>query len=99
MILTNACLVLLCPGKSVKNWKRRWFVLKSNGFLYYYENSSLKCEKGKLDVIDATKVAPWQEVGSAEKKLPPGFSYENTFAIVSDNRTYTCVCENEGESL
>ena len=44
------------------------------------------------------KVAPWQEVGSAERKLPSGYSYENAFAIVSSDRTYTCVCENEGDS-
>ena len=86
-------------GKGVKSWKRRWFVLKPNGYLYYFESQSSHTEKGKVDIVDATKVAPWSEVSTAEKKLPSGYSTANTFAIVSGDRTYTCICENDGEHL
>ena len=82
----------------MKSWKKRWFVLKPNGYLYYYEGPG-KTEKGKVDVIDAAKVAPWQEVGTAEKKIPSNLSGSNAFAIVTGDRTYTCCCEQEGESL
>ncbi|XP_064391747.1 uncharacterized protein LOC135339544 [Halichondria panicea] len=85
-------------GKSVKSWKKRWFVLKPNGFLYYYEAEG-KSEKGRIDVIDALRVAPWQEVGSAERKLPTCVVGGNSFAIVTGDRTYTCCCEKDGESL
>ena len=82
----------------MKSWKRRWFVLKHNGYLYYYENDSLKSEKGKIDVIDAEKIAPWVEVSTADK-IPSGFSTSNAFAIVTRERTYTCVCEQDGDNL
>lgn len=84
-------------GKSVKSWKRRWFVLSANGYLYYYENSTCKNEKGKIDLIEAKTVAPYLEVPSANK-IPVGFSARNSFAIVTKDRTYTCVCENDGDS-
>jgi len=80
----------------VRSWKKRWFVLKPNGYLYYYEGPD-KGEKGKIDVVDASSIAPWQEVGTAEKKLPSGLSGENAFAIVCSERTYTCVCEEGNE--
>lgn len=83
----------------VKSWKRRWFVLKSNGYLYYYEDKNSKTEKGKIDAIDATKVGEWKEIASVNRKIPSGYSTSNAFAIVTADRTYTCVCENEGESL
>ncbi len=82
----------------MKSWKKRWFILKPNGFLYYYEAEG-KSEKGRIDVIDAQRVAPWQEVGSAEKKLPSNVTAKNSFAIVCHDRTYTCCCEKDGESL
>ncbi len=87
-------------GKSVKSWKRRWFVLKANGYLYYYEDKSAtsKQEKGKIDTVDATKVGEWKEISSVNRKLPSGFNSSNAFAIVTGDRTFTCVCENDGES-
>ncbi len=91
------CSVML--GKAVKSWKRRWFVLKSNGYLYYYENKNSKTEKGKVDVVDASKVGEWKEIGTAVKKLPSGFSSNNAFGIVTADRTYTCVCEVDGDSM
>ena len=74
-------------------------MLKSNGYLYYYEDSSMKSEKGKIDVVDASKVGEWKEISTVNRKLPSGFNSSNAFAIVVTDRTYTCVCEAEGESL
>ena len=83
----------------MKNWKRRWFVLKSNGYLYYYEDKNSTTEKGKIDVVDASRVGEWKEIASVNKKLPSGFSSSNAFGIVVKERTFTCVCENDGENL
>ena len=74
-------------------------MLKSNGYLYYYEDQSLKSEKGKIDVVDASKVGEWKEISSVNRKLPAGFDSSNAFGIVTGDRTFTCVCENDGESL
>lgn len=31
----------------VKGWRKRWFVLKHDGFLLYYKHRKVKCEEGK----------------------------------------------------
>lgn len=92
------CLILIFIGNTVKSWKRRWFVLKTNGYLYYYEDKSSKLEKGKVDVVDANKVGEWKEISSVHRKLPSGFSSSNAFGIVTGERTYTCICESDGDS-
>ena len=74
-------------------------MLKTNGYLYYYEDKSFTSEKGKIDVVDASKVGEWKEIPTVNRKLPSGFNSSNAFGIVTCDRTYTCVCENEGESL
>lgn len=89
---------LTVTGKSVKSWKRRWFVLKANGYLYYYENKASTHEKGKIDIVDAQKIATWFDISTAERKLPNGLSPDRALAIVCRDRTYTCVCEIDGES-
>ena len=75
-------------------------MLKANGYLYYYEdqNSTSKNEKGKIDVVDAAKIGEWKEIATVYRKLPSGFSSSNAFGIVVGDRTFTCVCENDGES-
>jgi hypothetical protein len=85
-------------GNTIKSWKRRWFVLKTNGYLYYYEDKTCKSEKGKIDVVDASKVGEWKEIATVNRKLPSGFSSSNAFGIVVGDRTFTCICENEGDS-
>lgn len=72
--------------------------MKANGYLYYYEDKSSKTEKGKVDVVDAIKVGEWKEISSVAKKLPSGFNSSNAFAVVVSDRTYTCVCESDGDS-
>ena len=73
-------------------------MLKSNGYLYYYEDKSCKSEKGKIDVVDAVKVGEWKEISTVNKKIPSGFNSSNAFGIVTGDRTYTCICENDGEA-
>ena len=72
--------------------------MKANGYLYYYENKSSTHEKGKIDIVDAQRIATWFDVSTAERKLPNGLSPDRAFAIVCHDRTYTCVCEIDGES-
>ena len=47
-------------GARVKNWKRRWFVLLSNGTLRYFEDKNAFQEKGhiKLDHSTSVSIAP-----------------------------------------
>lgn len=73
-------------------------MLKSNGYLYYYEDKSSTTEKGKIDVVDALKVGEWKEISSVNRKLPSGFTSSNALGIVVGDRTFTCVCENDGDS-
>ena len=82
----------------MKSWKRRWFVLKPNGYLYYYETPSMKVEKGKIDVIDSKMIAAWSQVATADK-VPSTFSTSSAFAIVTMERTYTCICEKEEDCV
>lgn len=86
------------PGNKVKSWRRRWFVLKANGYLYYYEEPNCKSEKGKIDIVETERIASWREVSTVDK-IPTSFSVDNAFAIVTRERTYTCVCDNSEETL
>ena len=88
--------ILFTLGKSVKTWNRRWFVLKPNGFLYYYTGPDLKTEKGRIDMINSSKVAMYNEVSTAEK-LSSADQSIRTFCIVTTDRTYTCVCPTSEE--
>ena len=83
------------PGQSVRSWKKRWFVLKSNGFLYYYTDPQCKTEKGRIDLINSSRVDICLEVSTAEKVTPDQSG--RCFAIVASERTYTCVCDSTEE--
>ena len=52
-------------GSKVKNWKRRWFVLLSNGNLRYFEDKDSFQEKGhlQLDKMTAISIAPATKEG------------------------------------
>lgn len=58
-------------GGNWKSWKRRYFVLKKNGIVHYYEDGSMAKLKGTLAVKDA-EVNPFPEGG------------ELCFEVVSD---------------
>ena len=72
-------------------------MLKSNGFLYYYDTANCKNEKGKIDVINSNEVSLWAE-GTATDKLPPNASASNSFTLVSGDRTYTCVVDSNEDA-
>ena len=82
----------------MKSWKRRWFVLKTNGYLYYYEHSNCKVEKGKIDIVASEKIIPYKDCPHKEK-IPPNLSEDSSFSIVTHDRTYTCCCEVAGEHM
>ena len=84
-------------GKSVKSWKRRWFVLKQNGYLYYYTDASARVEKGKIDVVDAANVAPYTAKTKGADPPPATLSTSNAFVIITKDRVFTCVCETGEE--
>ena len=44
-------------GSRVKNWKRRWFVLLSNGALRYFEDKTTFQEKGHIELDKSTTVS------------------------------------------
>lgn len=81
----------------MKSWKRRWFVLKQNGYLYYHTDSSTKVEKGKIDIVDAANVAPYTVNTKGADSPPATLSSENAFVIVTKERVFTCVCEVQEE--
>lgn len=81
----------------MKSWKRRWFVLKRNGYLYYYTDSSGKVEKGKIDVVDAASVSPYSDKTKGAEHPPATLSTANAFLIVTKERVFTCVCETPDE--
>lgn len=41
-------------GSKVKSWKRRWFVLLSNGILRYFEDKISYVEKGRYELNKQT---------------------------------------------
>ena len=43
-------------GSTVKNWKRRWFVLLSNGLLRYFVDKSVVDEQGSIQIDSNTMV-------------------------------------------
>lgn len=65
-------------GAKVKNWKRRWFVLKNTTISYHREKGAAPL--GKIDLYDCLSVQ--QRV---EEDIPYGFE------IVTRNRTYLLV--------
>lgn len=85
----------LVTGGNVKSWKRRYFVLKHNGFLYYYPDSQCKAEKGRVDIVNMERVCTY-EAGIGDK-LPDPSSMDRSLVIVTQERNYTLVCDTDHE--
>jgi len=47
---------MMKKGQMVKNWKRRYFVLKSDGVLNYYESDNSSMVKGRAELTEALRV-------------------------------------------
>jgi hypothetical protein len=82
-------------GNKVKSWKKRWFVLKSNGFLYYFTDPKCKTEKGRIDVVNLKKIGLYSPDGGV--KLPDPNQCHRTFVLVASDRPYTCICDSDME--
>jgi len=79
----------------VKNWKKRWIILRTNGFLSYYEKKG-GAEKGSVDVINSMCVGCASAIKSSDP-LPPGANTGTAFAIATKERTYTFYADNAAE--
>ena len=79
----------------MKNWKKRWVVLRSNGFLSYHEKKG-GAEKGSIDIINSDRLGYICSIDSADH-LPSGINSETAFAIVTKERTYTLYADSAME--
>eukprot|EP00164_Ancoracysta_twista_P000809 GFYU01001065.1.p1 GENE.GFYU01001065.1~~GFYU01001065.1.p1 ORF type:complete len:130 (-),score=32.40 GFYU01001065.1:171-560(-) len=74
-------------GGIVKNWKRRFFVLKGN-ILYYFKTEGDKRDGKAAGQIDLSKC---RTIRSAEEKTQKEYSFE----ITVPDRTYYIFADNE----
>ena len=65
-------------GSTVKNWKRRWFVLLSNGLLRYFVDKSSFEEQGHVEIDSQTNIF-----------TSPTISEGNPVQIINKKRTFT----------
>merc|ERR1712087_533567 len=68
---------MMKQGGLVKNWKRRYFVLKTNNVLNYYESDNSSMVKGHVPLADAIGI---------EKKQ------KKSFDVVTPKRTWSFAC-------
>ncbi|KAK2564848.1 Unconventional myosin-X [Acropora cervicornis] len=66
---------------SVRNWKRRWFVLKDNILTYHETDVEGAKSLGTIDIKNAIRI------------IDDGVK-ENGFSIITENRTYHVIAEN-----
>ena len=74
-------------GARVKNWKRRWFVLLSNGKLRYFEDKNAYQEKGHLQINKKTSIS-----------IAPATSAGVQIQIVNDKRTLIMTLPTQDEA-
>ena len=79
----------------MKNWKKRWVTLKTNGFLTYYEKKA-GAEKGHVDIINSGRIGCVSGIESADT-LPAGVDVNTAFAVVTKERTYTFYSDSAAE--
>ena len=82
-------------GRKLNNWKSRWVILRSNGFLSYYEKKDGN-EKGRIDVINSGRIGYASSIESSEM-LPSGTDASVAFSILTEDRTYTFCSESAAE--
>jgi len=74
-------------GYTVKNWKKRWFVLGKDTLNYYKNNKSLKKVQGVISVRDIQKV----EIAAQYKKK------QDVLLITTPRRTYYAFAESKAQ--
>lgn len=79
----------------MKSWKKRWVILKSNGFMMYYEKKGGN-EKGNIDVINSGRIGFSSSIESSDP-LPSGTDVATAFSIVTKERTYTFCSDSAAE--
>ena len=80
----------------MKNWKKRWFVLKDNKLTYYAAKGE-KQPKGSIVLSLAVPKEGVHEAGTAIKGLGDS-SYAFTFEIVVTGRVYYIAATSEMET-
>lgn len=83
-------------GQKVKNWKKRWFVLKDNK-LTYYSGKNEKTPKGSIALSLAVPKDGAHEAGTSIKGLSD-HTYTYTFEIVVTGRVYYIAATSEMET-
>lgn len=79
----------------MKSWKKRWVILRTNGFMIYYEKKG-GTEKGSVDLINSGRVGLAKDIESSEN-LPSGVDTAKAFSIVTKERTFTLYAETSAE--
>jgi hypothetical protein len=75
--------VMIKQGGSVKNWKKRYFKLRSDKLLYYYKDDKEPLAVGTIDLETCTSIVG---VPMVKHNRP------NTFEIVTPGRVYPLQC-------
>eukprot|EP00122_Pirum_gemmata_P020524 Pgem_evm1s19187 len=78
-------------GGSIKNWKRRWFVLVKKDFeINYYSSNNEKEKKGSIKLRNCKVYVPHYSDALPEKKVKNSLAAETLvyFAIETRSRTY-----------
>lgn len=83
-------------GDKVKNWKKRWFVLKDNKLTYYAAKND-KTPKGSIALSLAVPKDGQHEAGTSIKGLSD-HSYSYTFEIVVTGRVYYIAATSDIET-
>eukprot|EP00052_Salpingoeca_macrocollata_P031517 m.322894 g.322894 ORF g.322894 m.322894 type:complete len:162 (-) comp27808_c0_seq1:118-603(-) len=89
-----------CGGK-VKNWKRRFFVLKSDATLSYFKDDESSSAGSPLGVIDLTQAFQVKGPGLCDFNgviAPPAASRETRLEIDMGQRVFFVFFDNAGDA-
>ncbi|KAF0687178.1 Aste57867_21034 [Aphanomyces stellatus] len=76
---------LVKRGHNWQTWKKRWFVLTSNGILEYFKKPNLKKSKGKVDINDGIVKIQFVDVHRV--------AHINAFYVLKGFYALLCSCE------